>query len=257
MGHIPLGMIAEVTETDGPNQIQREGTQRRILVYGNGDGQRDMAAIANDVRKVIAGLKLPRGYTASLEGTFQAQEDATWRIGGLSLVSLAAIFLVLYSRYRSTTLALIIMGAIPMALIGSVIALALAGQPLSVASMIGFITLAGISARNGILKVSHYINLVLREGETFGPSLIIRGSLERIVPVLLTALSAGLALTPLLIGADEPGREILHPVAVTIFGGLLSATLARYDPDPAAFFPLRQATAGTARRCRQPQPLTS
>ncbi len=236
MGHIPLGMIAEVTETDGPNQIQREGTQRRILVYGNGDGQRDMAAIANDVRKVIAGLKLPRGYTASLEGTFQAQEDATWRIGGLSLVSLAAIFLVLYSRYRSTTLALIIMGAIPMALIGSVIALALAGQPLSVASMIGFITLAGISARNGILKVSHYINLVLREGETFGPSLIIRGSLERIVPVLLTALSAGLALTPLLIGADEPGREILHPVAVTIFGGLLSATLLDTILTPLLFF---------------------
>ena len=236
MGHIPLGVIAEVTETDGPNQIQREGTQRRILVYGNGDGQRDMAAIANDVRKVIAGLKLPRGYTASLEGTFQAQEDATWRIGGLSLVSLAAIFLVLYSRYRSTTLALIIMGAIPMALIGSVIALALAGQPLSVASMIGFITLAGISARNGILKVSHYINLVLREGETFGPSLIIRGSLERIVPVLLTALSAGLALTPLLIGADEPGREILHPVAVTIFGGLLSATLLDTILTPLLFF---------------------
>ncbi len=248
MGHIPLGMIAEVTETDGPNQIQREGTQRRILVYGNGDGQRDMAAIANDVRKVIAGLKLPRGYTASLEGTFQAQEDATWRIGGLSLVSLAAIFLVLYSRYRSTTLALIIMGAIPMALIGSVIALALAGQPLSVASMIGFITLAGISARNGILKVSHYINLVLREGETFGPSLIIRGSLERIVPVLLTALSAGLCTDTLAHRRRRTGSRN----STSCRGDHLRRSLKRdasgYDPDPAAFFPLRQATAGTARR---------
>jgi HME family heavy-metal exporter len=224
-GHVPLGLIADVTETDGPNQIQREGTQRRILIYGNGDGRRDMAAIAFDIRKAVAELRLPQGYTTTLEGTFQAQEEAAWRIGWLALMSLSAIFLVLYSRYRSVVLALIIMGGIPLALIGSVIALLLAGQPLSIASMIGFITLAGISARNGILKISHYINLTLREGETFGPALVIRGSLERIIPVLLTAMSAGLALTPLLFGADQPGREILHPVAVTIFGGLLSATL--------------------------------
>jgi HME family heavy-metal exporter len=117
------------------------------------------------------------------------------------------------------------MGNIPLALIGSVIALNIAAQPLSVASMIGFITLAGISARNGILKISHYINLALHQGERFGRALVVRGSLERLTPVLMTALSAGLALTPLLFGADEAGREILHPVAVTIFGGLLSATL--------------------------------
>ena len=119
----------------------------------------------------------------------------------------------------------IIMANIPLALIGNVIALTLAGQPLSVASMIGFITLAGISARNGILKISHYINLALHEGETFSRDLVVRGSLERLTPVLMTALSAGLALTPLLVGAGEPGREILHPVAVTIFGGLISSTL--------------------------------
>jgi len=224
-GHVPLGAFAQVSETDGPNQIQREGSQRRIVVYGNGDGQRDMAAIAADIRRVLADLQLPQGYTTTLEGAFQAQEEAVWRIGALSLVSLAAIFIVLYSRYRSAVLALIIMGGIPLALVGSVIALNLAGQPLSVASMIGFITLAGISARNGILKISHYINLTLFEGERFGPALVIRGTLERLTPVLMTALSAGLALTPLLFGADEPGREILHPVAVTIFGGLLSATL--------------------------------
>src|SRR5436190_15482669 len=224
-GYVPLGMFAEIAETDGPNQIQREGARRRIVVYGNGDGRRDMAAIAEDIRRILADIKFPQGYTTSLEGTFQAQEEATLRIGALSLVSLSAIFLVLYSRYRSTVLALIIMGNIPLALIGSVLALNIAGQPLSVASMIGFITLAGISARNGILKISHYINLVLYEGERFGQALVVRGSLERLTPVLMTALSAGLALTPLLFGADEPGREILHPVAVTIFGGLLSATL--------------------------------
>jgi heavy-metal exporter, HME family len=145
------------------------------------------------------------------------------------------IFIVLYSRYRSVALALIVLGGIPLALIGSVIALNIAGQPLSVASMIGFITLAGISARNGILKISHYINLALYEGERFGPNLIVRGSLERLSPVLMTALCAGLALTPLLLGADEPGREILHPVAVTIFGGLLSATMLDILVTPVLF----------------------
>jgi HME family heavy-metal exporter len=224
-GFVPLSALAEIVETDGPNQIQREGTQRRIVVYGNGDGRRDMAAIAADIRRVLAETRRPQGYTTTLEGTFQAQEEAALRIGMLSLVSLSLIFIVLYSRYQSAVLALIIMGGIPLALIGSVAALNIAGQPLSVASMIGFITLAGISARNGILKISHYINLALHEGERFGTDLIVRGSLERLSPVLMTALCAGLALTPLLIGADEPGREILHPVAVTIFGGLLSATM--------------------------------
>ncbi|GAA0254116.1 hypothetical protein GCM10008965_23540 [Methylorubrum aminovorans] len=123
------------------------------------------------------------------------------------------------------TFTLIILGSIPLALIGSVAALWLAGQPLSVASMIGFITLTGIATRNGILKISHYLNLAIHEGMPFGRELVIRGSLERLAPVLMTALSAGVALVPLLIGADAPGKEILHPVAVTIFGGLISATL--------------------------------
>lgn len=224
-GHAPLRMIANIEETDGPNQVLRENGQRRIAVLGNTDGKRDMTAIIADIRRVAGETEWPQGYVTRLEGTFQAQEEAILRIGALSLLSLAMVFVVLYSRYQSPALALIIMGNIPLALIGSVIALNIAGQPLSVASMIGFITLAGISARNGILKVSHYINLALYEGEQFGKDLVIRGSLERLTPVLMTALSAGLALIPLLIGADEPGREILHPVAVTIFGGLISATL--------------------------------
>jgi HME family heavy-metal exporter len=224
-GHAPLRALAAIVETDGPNQVLRENAQRRIAVLANSDGNRDMAAIIADIRRVVAQTPWPQGYASTLEGTFRAQEEATVRIGILSLISLALIFVILYSRYHATSLALIIMANIPLGLIGSVIALYLAGQPLSVASMIGFITLAGISARNGILKISHYINLALHEGERFGRDLVVRGSLERLTPVLMTALAAGLALVPLLFGAGEAGREILHPVAVTIFGGLLSATL--------------------------------
>lgn len=223
-GRVPLNRIASVEETEGPNQIARENGRRRIVVLANTDGS-DMAEIINRIREVVSQTPLPSGYSTSLEGTFLAQEEASRLILGLSLISLASIFVVLYSRYRSAVLALIIMGNIPLAFIGSVIALWIAGQPLSVASMIGFITLTGISARNGILKISHYINLALHEGESFGDQLIVRGSLERLTPVLMTALSAGMALIPLLYGADAPGKEILHPVAVTIFGGLISATL--------------------------------
>ena len=164
-------------------------------------------------------LGIPEGYFTAFEGTFQAQEEATRTIGLLSLVSLGLIFAILYSRYRSAVLSLIIMDNIPLALIGSVAALSLAGQPLSLASMVGFITLAGIAARNGILKVSHSINLALANGLPFGPELVVRGSLERMTPVLMTALSAGVALLSLLIDPAAPGKEILHPVAVTIFGG--------------------------------------
>ncbi len=223
-GRVPLSLLAQVHETDGPNQILRENGRRRIVVLANTDGS-DMAAIIERIRAEMASVTLPPGYFVSLEGTFQAQEDASRLIALLSLVSLTLIFVVLYSRYRSAVLALIIMGNVPLALVGAIAALWIAGQPLSVASMIGFITLAGIATRNGILKVSHYLNLALHEGERWGLGLVVRGSLERLTPVLMTALSAGFALIPLMIGASEPGKEILHPVAVTIFGGLITATL--------------------------------
>jgi len=224
-GWVPVRELAEVRETDGPNQILREGGSRRLVVLGNTDGRVDMAAVVAEIRAVIAAADLPEGYTATLEGTFQAQEEASRTIALLSLVSLGMVFAILFSRYKSTVCALIIMGSVPLALIGSVAALWIAGQPLSVASMIGFITLTGIAARNGILKISHYINLALHEGMAFGPDLIIRGSMERLTPVLMTALSAGVALVPLMIDAGAPGKEILNPVAVTIFGGLISSTL--------------------------------
>ncbi len=223
-GRIPLSLIATVEESDGPNQVLREGGRRRIVVMANSDGS-DMATLVAAVRRVVAETPLPQGTFTSLEGTFQAEEQAARTIGLLSLVSVAAVFIVLFGRYRSAALTLIIMGNIPLALIGSLIAIWWTGQPLSVATMIGFITLSGIAARNGILKISHYINLVLFEGETFSERMIVRGSLERMTPVLMTALSAGLALVPLMIGAGEPGKELLHPVAIVIFGGLISATL--------------------------------
>ncbi len=222
-GKLPTSLFANTIETDGPNQILRENGRRRIVVLANTDGS-NSARIVREIRAILAEADLPVGYFTNLEGTFKAREHATRLIGVLALVSLSLIFIVLYSRYRSTALALIVMGNVPFALVGSVAALWIAGQPLSLASMVGFVTLTGITTRNGILKISHYINLALYEGETFGRDLIVRGSQERLTPVLMTALSAGLALIPLLIGADQPGKEILYPVAVVILGGLLSST---------------------------------
>lgn len=223
-GWIPARQIAEIRETDGPNQILRENGRRRIAVFANTDGS-DIAAIAAAIQRQLDAAKLPAGFYATLEGNYQAQANASRTIAALSLISLSLIFALLYSRYRSTILTLIILGSVPFALVGSVAALWLAGLPLSVASMIGFVTLTGIATRNGILKISHYLNLSIREGIAFGPELVVRGSLERLTPVLMTALAAGVALTPLLIDAQSAGKEILHPVAVTIFGGLVSATL--------------------------------
>jgi CzcA family heavy metal efflux pump len=223
-GRVPVSAFASVEETDGPNQIGRENGRRRIVVYANTDG-RDLGDIIQAIRTQIAAQELPSGYFVSLEGQFQAQEQATALIALLSLVSLAMVMLVLYTRYRSMVLVGIIMANIPLALVGAVVAMWIAGGTLSVASMVGFITLTGIATRNGILKISHYLNLCRLEGEAFGQPMIVRGSLERLTPVLMTALVAAFALTPLLLAADAPGKEILHPVAVVIFGGLISSTL--------------------------------
>ncbi len=246
-GFVPLSKIARVEESEGPNQVSRENSRRRIVLSANTDG-RDMAQVIADIRAELAAKPLPQGYFTALEGQFQAQEQAAKLITALALVSLTMIFMVLYSRYRSTRLVLIIMGNIPLALVGSVIALWISGQPLSVAALVGFITLTGIATRNGILKISHYINLCAFEGETFGRDMIVRGSLERLTPVLMTALVAAFALLPLLLSADAPGKEVLHPVAVVIFGGLVSSTLLDTVLTPLMFWlwgeqPLQQLLA--------------
>ena len=223
-GRVPLSQLATVDESDGPNQISRDDGRRRIVLSANAQG-RALSDVVIDLRAAIAETKLPEGYFITLGGQFAAQEESSRLIGLLSLGSVALVFLILYSRYRSAVLAAIIMANIPLALVGAVIGLWISGQPLSIAALVGFITLAGIAIRNGILKVSHYINLCAFEGEEFDTKMLVRGSLERLTPVLMTALVAALALSPLLFEAEMPGTEILHPVAVVIFSGLLTSTL--------------------------------
>lgn len=223
-GRVPLSQLAVVEESDGPNQISRDDGRRRIVISANAQG-RALSDVVADIRKASAETKLPEGYFVTIGGQFQAQEDASRLIGLLSIASVALIFMILFSRYQSAILATIIMANIPLALVGAVFGLWLSGQPLSVAALVGFITLAGIAIRNGIMKVSHYVNLCAFENESFGDQMLARGSLERLTPVLMTALVAALALAPLLFEADRPGTEILHPVAVVIFSGLITSTL--------------------------------
>jgi HME family heavy-metal exporter len=234
-GRVPLEKLAAIEESDGPNQVSRDDGRRRIVLSANAQ-ERPLSEVVADIRTVIAQTNMPEGYFVTMDGQFEAQEQASRLIGLLSLVSAAMVFLVLYSRYRSTTLALMIMANIPLALVGSTIGLWLSGQPLSIAALIGFITLAGISTRNGILKLSHYINLCIFEGETFSRKMIVRGSLERLTPVLMTALVAAFALAPLLFEAEMPGTEVLHPVAVVIFSGLVSSTILDSFLTPAMFW---------------------
>ncbi|ALK89164.1 efflux RND transporter permease subunit [Limnohabitans sp. 63ED37-2] len=234
-GRVPLSKLATIEDGDGPNQISRDDGKRRIVLSANASG-RALSEIVADIRAVVADTKLPEGYFITLGGQFQAQEEASRLVGLLSIVSLVLMFVVLYSRYKSTRLSALIMVNIPLALVGAVLGLWLSGQPLSVAALVGFITLAGISVRNGILKVSHYINLMRFEGENFDHKMIIRGSLERLSPVLMTALVTAFALAPLLFEAERPGTEVLHPVAVVIFSGLISSTLLDTFLTPVMFW---------------------
>jgi HME family heavy-metal exporter len=234
-GRVPLSRLASIEDTDGPNQISRDDGRRRIVISVNAQG-RALSDVVTDIRQVTSDFRLPEGYFITLGGQFKAQEEAALLIALLALGSAALIFMVLYSRYQSAVLAGLIMANVPLALIGSVVGLWLSGQPLSVAALVGFITLAGISTRNGILKISHYLNLMRFEGEKFDTAMIIRGSLERLTPVLMTALVAAFALSPLLFEAEQPGTEILYPVAVVIFSGLISATLLDTFLTPALFW---------------------
>jgi CzcA family heavy metal efflux pump len=233
---VPLSAIAAVEESRGPNVIQHENVQRRIVVSANVSG-RDLGRVVEDIQKGVgAKVALPTGYFITYGGQFESQQSATRLIGILSLFSLAAMFLVLFAHFRSVPIVLQILLNVPLALIGSVVAIFLTGGTFSVASLVGFITLTGIASRNTIMMVSHYLHLMKEEGESFDIHMVVRGSLERLVPVLMTALTAGLALIPLVLAKGEPGKEILYPVATVILGGLISSTLLDTIVTPAVFY---------------------
>jgi CzcA family heavy metal efflux pump len=245
-GRVPLEAVADISRGSGPNTINRENVRRRIIVQCNTAG-RDLAGVVTDIEARLAPIKaeLPIGYFIEYGGQFESQQNATRMIGLLSLLSLAGMFLALYTLFRSVNLALQVLSALPMAAIGAVAALVLTGQSLTVASMVGFISLSGIASRNGILLIAHYLHLVRHEGEQFTPRMIERAGKERLAPMLMTALTAGIALIPLVMARGEPGKEILYPVATVILGGLISSTLLDFFVHPALFwcFGRKQAQA--------------
>ncbi len=232
---IPLNQIATIELENSINAVYHENTQRRIVVSANVQG-RDLGSTVKDMQAAVKKeLPLQEGYYLQWGGQFESQQSASKLITILSIFSIAGIFLVLYSHFKSSRIALQIMLNIPLALIGSVIAVMLTGGVFSIATMVGFITLTGIASRNGIMMISHYIHLVQHEGEVFGDKMIIRGSLERLVPVLMTALVAAFALIPLTMNPTAPGKEILYPVATVILGGLISSTILDMIVTPVVF----------------------
>ncbi|BCU79046.1 efflux RND transporter permease subunit [Luteolibacter sp. LG18] len=232
---VPLGLVAHVQEAKGPNVIQREKNQRRFVVAIK-PTVRDVGTVVGTLQQKIAGeLKLPEGYFMSIEGEFVAQREASQRIAILSAVVLVVVVFLLFGYFRSFPLALQVMLNIPLALMGGLVFTWYKIDNISIATLVGFIAVGGVAARNGIMMISHYLHLMRHEGEEFTRQMIERGTLERMVPVFMTALSAGIGLIPLVLAADQPGKEILHPVAVVITGGLVSSTLLDMAITPAVF----------------------
>lgn len=226
--------MANVYKGSGPNMINREGLQRRIVVSANSQNV-DLKLLVDAIQRAANEIEWPIGYHMEIGGQFEGQVKSTQKMIWLGLISLVLIFLVLYFHFHSSILALQIMLNVPLALIGSVVAVYLTDKSFSLASLIAFVTLCGIASRNGIMMISHYLHLMTNEGEVFGRKMIIKGTLDRLVPVLMTSLTAILALMPLLFAKGEPGKEILHPVAVVIIGGLITSTLLDLLVTPAIF----------------------
>jgi HME family heavy-metal exporter len=233
---IPLESIAHIEYEKGINAVSHENGQRRIVVSCNVQG-RDLGGTVQEIQDAIRkNVTLPQGYFVTYGGQFEAQKEASQMIGILSIFVFLGIFLVLYAHFKSWRIVLQVMLNIPLALVGSVVAVWLTGGTFSVATLVGFITLTGIASRNGIMMISHYLHLMEHEGEQFNKQMIVRGSLERLVPVLMTALVAALALIPLTMDAQAAGKEILYPVATVILGGLLSSTLLDMIVTPTVFW---------------------
>jgi HME family heavy-metal exporter len=238
-GTTPLSSVANVNVylAGGPNTINREQVRRRVVLQCNMGG-RGLVDAVRDIQQRLKPVQdnLPPGYFIEYGGHFESQQSASRMIGVLFLISLSGMFLVLFTMFRSVNFSLQVMAALPMAFIGAVAAIELTGQTLTIASMVGFISLCGIATRNGILLLDHYLHLVKHEGETWSRQMIVRAGKERLAPVLMTALTAGIGLVPLALAAGEPGKEILYPVATVIIGGLVSSTLLEFLVRPALFW---------------------
>lgn len=237
---IPIAQVAEVRVDQGPNTINRENVQRRIIIQAN-VADRDLGSVIADVRQAIGtNVQLPQGYFVQYGGQFEAQEKASRLIMLLSIVAIGGIFLLLYIALKSARSATLVMSNLPLALIGGVVMVFLAGGTLSIASLVGFITLFGIATRNGIMLISHYQHLMEEEGVGFRDA-IVQGSMERLSPILMTALVTGVGLIPLALGAGEPGKEIQQPMAVVILGGIVTSTFLNMIVIPALYLKFGRA----------------
>jgi CzcA family heavy metal efflux pump len=244
--HIPLSLVADVREAKGPNVIFRENSQRRFALAIKPTVQ-DVTNLVTRMRdEVTAKVKMPEGYFITFEGEFQAQQEATQRIAIFTLVILAVIAFLLYGYFRTPFFALQVLCDIPLALVGGLVFTYFKLNNISIATLVGFIAVAGVAARNSIMLISHYLHLMQHEGENFTKKMVIRGTKERLVPVLMTALAAGIGLIPLVLAADQPGKEILHPVAVVIVGGLITSTLLGLGVTPTVFYTFGRKAADTA-----------
>lgn len=232
---IKVSQVADVYEATGPNVINRENAQRRIVVSANTSNV-DLETVVKDIEMKLKDLKLKEGYFLAYDGQLESQKKGMQLLILLGALAIVGVFIVLYMHFHSTMIAMQIMINIPLALIGSIIAVYLTDKTFSLASLVAFVTLCGIASRNGIMMITHYIHLVKYEGEKFNKEMIIRGSLERLVPVLMTALTAILALIPIILAKGEPGKEILYPLSVVIVGGLLSSTLLDIIVTPVIFY---------------------
>ncbi len=233
-GTIPLDQVADVRLLPTPNEITRENASRRLDVTANVTG-RDLGRVARDVEAAVGNLTFAAGYHPEFLGEYTAQREASRRLFALGLVALVGIFLILYIDFESVRLAGLVFGALPFALVGGVLGVLATGGVLSLGSIVGFVTVLGIAARNGIMLVSHYRHLEQEEGAPFGRDLVLRGAAERLSPILMTASVTALALLPLIVWGDQPGHEIEYPLAVVILGGLVSSTVLNLFLMPALY----------------------
>ena len=223
-GYVPLGDLADIEIVAAPNAIQHEGSSRRIDVTCNVLG-RDLGSVARDIEARVREISFDRGYHPEFLGEYAARQSSQRRLLLLASMAVIGILVLLQIDFKSWKLALLVFLTIPFALVGGVWAAWLTGGVLSLGSLVGFVTVLGIAARNGIMLVSHYRYLEIVEGEPFGKALVQRGSEERLAPILMTALATGLALVPLVLGGNKPGYEIEYPMAVVILGGLITSTI--------------------------------